>query len=303
MVHNRRWSYLKTISFTIISNINSSHRGKDSEGLSFPPTRGSVSLQPRLSIGQSTADHFRQKRSTTVALVVSNTGQIWVYILLTTKTKRIKIMSNQRTNVDLLIRIRCFLCDAYRHPWAVVKESGQWVCRQCANYEWNYRLQYTVNNVQMMKNHVQPHLSLRIQRLSNSSIPWQIPEVILSMPSNSSCVNLPKNSSETCVPNSSANARALDLTVCPRPLQRNVNFCAPTSAAVSTPVATSVAVTTSVDKRPKNSDNVAGNANKFFLNDSVMGVFPYKSINILFSFCITCQMMSPLIPKSILILI
>ena len=95
-------------------------------------------------------------------------------------------MSVQYTDVDLLVRVRCFLCDALRYPWAMLREYDVWVCRQCINYEGNQRLPYTINNVRVMKNHVRPYQTLRIKS-TDQVVPTankKLPEVIVSLPVN-----------------------------------------------------------------------------------------------------------------------
>lgn len=97
-------------------------------------------------------------------------------------------MSNSSRNVDLTVRLRCFVCDVLRHPWAMVRENNEWVCRQCVNYEGNYRLQYTMTNVRVMKNHIREHLSLRITPNTRSGQPNE-PAILLTIPTNESMVN------------------------------------------------------------------------------------------------------------------
>ncbi len=99
-------------------------------------------------------------------------------------------MSGPSKNVDLTVRIRCFLCDALRHPWSVLKECNEWVCRQCINYEGNHRLPYTINNVKLMKANVREHLGLRLSNKNNFGNPLANPNLV-TLPNNASAVNYP----------------------------------------------------------------------------------------------------------------
>ena len=95
-------------------------------------------------------------------------------------------MANDASDVNLLVRLRCFLCDAYRHPWALIKVNDEWVCRQCANFEGEHRLQYTINNTRMMKNYVRSHLSIKYKRLipSGNTDNDGYPEYLFTLPTN-----------------------------------------------------------------------------------------------------------------------
>ena len=95
-------------------------------------------------------------------------------------------------NVDLSVRIRCFLCDANRHPWALVRECNQWFCRQCVNYEGNQRLPYTITITRIMKNHVRTQLGLRLKTRITEVMrnTGQEQPFVVTLPSNYSVTNI-----------------------------------------------------------------------------------------------------------------
>ena len=132
--------------------------------------------------------------------------------------------NNNNRNVDAKVRISCFLCDAYRFPWAILQEHNEWVCRQCINYEGN-RLPYSINNTRFLKNAIKDTLGLRLQPvgLSSLSTGQEIP-VIVTLPPNYSCVN----SSATLLP------------PLPNPSIEKIERSQPPTATQSTPDLTDV---------------------------------------------------------------
>ena len=69
--------------------------------------------------------------------------------------------------IDILTRIRCFLCNRYAFPWEILKENGEWVCRVCINYEGNYRLPYTIENAREMKRRLRDLLVVEYEEVDN----------------------------------------------------------------------------------------------------------------------------------------
>ena len=70
-----------------------------------------------------------------------------------------------RVSPDL--RYRCFLCDKYVFPWAMVREYNEWVCRACVNYEGNFRLPHAITNARRLKALVKPKLDIRVEPVDN----------------------------------------------------------------------------------------------------------------------------------------
>ena len=105
-------------------------------------------------------------------------------------------MADPSRDIDPLNRIRCFICDAYRYPSAMVRECNAWVCRQCVNYEGSVRLPYTIRNVSLLKNAIHHDLSVRV---SNPTAPPGVP-LRFNLPPNNSCIVPVANQSASALP-------------------------------------------------------------------------------------------------------
>ena len=68
------------------------------------------------------------------------------------------------------LRYRCFLCDKFVIPLAMVREYNEWVCRACVNYEGNIRLSLAINDARKLEPLVKPKLDIMIEPVDNVSL-------------------------------------------------------------------------------------------------------------------------------------